>query len=260
MDSKVRLRLCLAYDGNPFYGWQKQPNQPATVQGQLETALSKIYNQPIAVVGSGRTDRGVHALNQWAHFDLPSTAQPDNLHYKLQRMSSDAIQIKDIQFAPTDFHAQISAVSKCYLYKIQVAPSTTPFFRHFSWQRKAPLSLNYLQEASKSLLGSHDFTSFQSQGTPVSSPVRKIEICRWVCKKNNVYEFQIKGNGFLKQMVRNIVGSLILAHDNGQPPSQIQSILNERNRQSAAAPAPAQGLFLSSVQYPQNLDNKCRKL
>lgn len=262
MDSKdlQRYRLRLSYDGTDFYGWQKQPNVEPTIQGLLEGKLSQIYNQKIAVVGSGRTDRGVHALNQWAHFDLPPSADASNLRYKLQRMTPDSLSIKSVESCPDDFHAQISAVTKCYFYRIRVAPIPTPIGRNFSWQRTLPLDEALLEDHARVLLGEHDFSSFQSKGTPVSTPVRRILISRWVQRTPGILEFQIQGNGFLKQMVRNIVGTMISLHDRKATPEVLKELILKKNRQVTAAPAPALGLFLSSVQYPKDLDNKCRKL
>lgn len=256
----VRIKACLSYDGTDFFGWQRQPNTNQTIQGLLEAKLSQIYNQKIAVVGSGRTDKGVHALNQWAHFDLPTNQDHSNLQYKLQRMTPETLSVKQLFIAPQEFHAQISAVSKCYFYRIQTQKRANPFLNRFSWGLCKPLDLQYLQEMAYILMGEHDFTSFQSTGTPVSTPIRKILMSRWVQKKNGIMEFQIQGNGFLKQMVRNIIGTLVKMHHQQLPPQALLELISQKNRQLAAAPAPAAGLFLSSVQYPENLDNKCRKL
>lgn len=256
----VRLRARLSYDGTDFLGWQRQPNSKNTVQGILEEKLTKIYNQKIAVVGSGRTDKGVHALNQWAHFDLPKNRDHSNLHYKLQRMTPESITIKQIEEASQDFHAQISAVSKCYFYRIQSGDHPNPFGRRFSWQRKTPLDMNYLQHLAKIICGEHDFSSFQSTGTPVSSTTRQVLISRWVIKNHGIFEYQIQGTGFLKQMVRNIVGTMVKMHDEKRPTDELSELILKKNRQLAPGPAPACGLFLSSVQYPSELDNKCRKL
>lgn len=258
--NKVRIRIKLAYDGTDFYGWQRQPNVEPTIQGLLEKNLSQIFNQNIAVVGSGRTDRGVHALAQWAHFDLPADSDYSQLQYKLQRMTPESVSIKLAEVAPAEFHAQISAESKCYFYRLQVADTPNPFLERYSWQRKKPIDFNKLNDLSAVILGSHDFTSFQSQGTPVSTPVREIFVSRWVKKSQGIYDFQIQGSGFLKQMVRNLVGTMVKTHDQGGSAQQMADILEKRDRALASAPAPAQGLYLSSVQYPKNLDNKCRKL
>jgi tRNA pseudouridine38-40 synthase len=255
-----RIRICLSYDGTSFWGWQKQPNAPMTIQGILEDRLAKIYNRKIAVIGSGRTDRGVHALNQWAHFDLPNDADIKKLEYKLQRMTPDELAIKGLWLTDSSYHAQISALSKCYFYRIDNHVHLNPFQKRYSWPIQRPLNLNYLQEISSYILGEHDFSSFQSKGTIVSSPIREIFISRWIQKKNGILEYQIKGNGFLKQMVRNIVGTFVKMHDLKTTPKEIIKLISHKNRRLAAAPAPASGLFLSSVQYPKSLDNKCRKL
>ncbi len=256
----LRVRMCLSYDGTDFFGWQKQTGQNPTVQGILEAGLSRIYNQPIAVIGSGRTDRGVHALNQWAHFDLPKNRDHSQLAHRLRKITPASIGIKFLETAPGKFHAQISAISKCYSYRIQVSKISNPFSRHWCWQRQQTLNLSYLQKASQLLLGKHDFESFRSRGTRLHNTLRELHISRWVQRKSNLFEYQIKGTGFLKQMVRNIVGTLITHQDQGSPPSAILEVLKHRDRKRAAAPAPAQGLFLNSVQYPLELDSQCRKL
>ena len=261
MDSKsTRLRLLISYDGTDFFGWQKQPNTPETIQGLLEHSLSQIYNQKVAVVGSGRTDRGVHALNQWAHVDIIGAKDLENLAYKLNRMTPESVYIKSVFIAPVDFHAQISAVSKCYKFRLLPGKNKNPFQERFLWQPGRPVDMKYLQQLAPVFLGEHDFSSFQSQGTPVSTPVRKILKSRWVAKDSGVWEYQIQGTGFLKQMVRNMVGTMLKLEQLQAPTEKLQKVLEARNRAVAAAPAPPQGLFLSSVQYPQSLDNKCRKL
>lgn len=261
MDSdKQRLRLLLCYDGTDFYGWQKQPNLEHTLQGLLEKQLSKIFNQDVAVVGSGRTDRGVHALNQWAHCDISNPKDLSNLAYKLNRMTPDSLHIKAIQAAPNDFHAQISAVSKSYKYRLIPGKMKNPFQDRFAWQPGRDLNLQYLQKLAPLFLGEHDFSSFQSQGTPVRSPVRKVLKSRWVTKPSGVWEYQVQGTGFLKQMVRNMVGTMVKLEQYQEDTSKLTQILQSQDRQQAAAPAPPQGLYLSSVQYPLSLDNKCRNL
>ena len=256
----MRVRICLAYDGTDFFGWQKQSGKTPTIQGVLEETLSKIYNQPIAVVGSGRTDRGVHAFKQWAHFDLPEDRNHQNLTYKLQRMTHRSISLRSMESAPKEFHARASAVSKCYSYRIEVSKKPNPFLRRWSWSVHKPLSFDYLQSASEFLLGTHDFESFRSRGTEVHRTLRKIFISRWVQRKSGLFEYQIMGNGFLKQMIRNIVGTLVSHYNQNKPPSAILEVLNRRDRTKAGPPAPPQGLFLTSVQYPGELDKQCRKL
>jgi tRNA pseudouridine38-40 synthase len=258
--NKQRLRMLIAYDGTDFFGWQKQPHSEPTVQGLLENKLSQIFNRELSVVGSGRTDRGVHALNQWAHFDLLQGESPENLQYKLNRMTPESLVIKRIEQAPEDFHAQISAATKCYKYRLLPGKIRNPFQERYTWALGRTPSLESLQKMALIFEGEHDFTSFQSQGTPVSSPVRKILVSRWVAKGSGVWEYQVRGTGFLKQMVRNMVGTMIKLEQFQDASAQIRKVLESRDRKLSAAPAPPQGLFLSSVQYPEILDNKCRKL
>ncbi|MCB0376902.1 MAG: tRNA pseudouridine(38-40) synthase TruA [Bdellovibrionales bacterium] len=261
MASKLqRVRFCLCYDGTDFFGWQKQPKHSHTVQGVLEERLSKIFDQEVKVVGSGRTDRGVHAINQWAHADLPNDKRLKNLHYSLNRLTPASISIKKVELAPSDFHAQISAVEKRYVYRMFCRERANPFLLRYSWHFRDELNLKFLQEASELLLGEHDFSSFQSQGTTVSSTRRRLNLCRWVPRDSGFVDFHIRGNGFLKQMVRNIVGTLMWYHEKGLPPQAISQLLRAEDRSEAGPPAPPQGLFLASVRYPQSLDIKCRKL
>jgi tRNA pseudouridine38-40 synthase len=257
---KVRIRLCLAYDGTAFFGWQKQPNTPETLQGVLESCLSMIFNQSVSVVGSGRTDRGVHALKQWAHFDLVDPVNLFNLQYRLNRMTPESVLIKKVEEAPADFHAQISAFAKCYKYRLIPGSNKSPFRGRYAWMPHKAISLESLQKMAPLFLGEHDFSSFQSQGTPVRTPVRQILISRWIAKEYGVLEYQVQGSGFLKQMVRNMVGTMVKLLEFQESTTKLKEILEARDRTLAASPAPPQGLFLSSVQYPQSLDNKCRKL
>ena len=261
-DSKQRIRICLAYDGTGFWGWQKQPNHEGTIQGVLEKTLSKLTNQEISVVGSGRTDRGVHALRQWAHFDLPDDHNLDlsNLRYTLNRMTPESLWIKNIELAPAEFHAQISCETKCYKYRLLSSQEKSPFCEPHAWVLGRDVDLGLLQAYANEIVGSHDFTSFQSQGTPVSTPVREILKSRWKVRQGGLIVYQIQGTGFLKQMVRNLVGTMIKLEQFQAPVEEFKKVLQGRNRSLAAAPAPPQGLFLTSVQYPEDLDNKCRKL
>ncbi len=259
-ETKLRYRICISYDGTDFLGWQKQPQSEMTVQGQIEKVFEKLFGQQIPLVGSGRTDRGVHALNQWAHFDLPEKTPVDQLQYKLQRMTPDSIAIKSFEQASPEFHAQISAEKKTYKYLISLSQPPNPFFLRYSWNIQNPIDFNNLQEMATLFLGEHDFSSFQSQGTPVRTPVRKIFKSYWRKTPSGLLEYRVQGSGFLKQMVRNMVGTMLKIEQNQGSREHLKEILNARDRSLAASPAPSQGLFLCSVQYPKTLDNKCRKL
>lgn len=240
-------------------GWQKQPTTEQTVQGQIEKVLSKICNEPIRVIGSGRTDRGAHALCQWAHADVPANAPFDSLTYKMNRLLPQTIRVQSCEFTPEDFHAQRSALAKKYLYRIDNQAIRNPFTAQLSHHVPQPLDTELLNALSAPLIGEMDFVSFQSKGTEVETTVRRIYKASWA-RRGSIVTLEVIGNGFLKQMVRNIVGTLLRAHQQGQEANEIVKILQSCDRRSAAAPAPAHGLYLKWVKYPPILDNKCRKL
>ena len=175
-------------------------------------------------------------------------------------MTPESVLIKSVEEAPSDFHAQISALTKCYKYRLIPEAPKSPFRERYAWRTGRPISLESLQSMAEIFRGEHDFSSFQSQGTPVKTPVRKILVSRWVTRDSGILEYRVQGTGFLKQMVRNMVGTMVKIQENQAPSEDLKEILSSRDRKRAAAPAPPQGLFLSSVQYPQSLDNKCRKL
>jgi len=187
-----RLRTCLSYDGTGYFGWQKQKGQQPTIQGVLEKSLSKIAGEPIRVVGSGRTDRGVHALRQWAHFDLPENRALKNIAYRLQRMTPDDLRIKTVQWAPKDFHAQISAERKTYLYRIYPQKAPIPFLRNYCWFKGHHDQIDTFRSFTDKLLGKHDFSSFQSTGTDVRSPIREIFQAQWRITKGGFIELHIQ--------------------------------------------------------------------
>jgi tRNA pseudouridine38-40 synthase len=255
-----KFRLLIAYDGTDSKGWQRQPNESSTVQGTLEKILTQVLDEPIRVVGSGRTDAGVHALGQVAHFSTSKSLESFDLRRSLNRMLPPTIHVRGLWQAPEEFHAQRSAEKKTYLYKIFNAPEPNPFLRRTWHHVHYPLDLQWFRAASQFLEGKHDFISMQSAGTEVLSTVREIFEVKWEEPKSGRITFSITGSGFLKQMVRNIVGTLLFLHRNSEVPEKIKEIMDCRDRRLAAAPAPACGLYLERVIYPQNLDNRCRRL
>lgn len=244
----MRIRLDLQYKGSSFGGWQKQKAKGLpTIQGLLEQLFSKIYNQPIRVLGSGRTDAGTHARHQVAHCDVPHL--PKNLEYKLNRLLPSEISILRVQKAPNDFHALASAQAKTYIYRIWNSKTPNPFLADTSYWAPQKLDLDRLNSFAQVFLGTHDFKSFQTKGTPVPDTTRTLSLSRWREKKPNLLEYQICGDGFLKQMVRNIVGLQLYAHRKGLSPKDLQMILEAKNRQAAKDTAPSHGLILWKVHY-----------
>lgn len=255
----MRYRLQISYDGGSFNGWQKQQFGPPTVQGTLETIISCILQKPTRVVGSGRTDTGVHALAQVAHFDCDKELTPSFLR-SLNAMAPDGLVVASVWRAPDDFHAMLSAIGKTYIYRVWNGPQPSVFRRRTSHWVSQKLDLEKLNGLSEALVGEIDFKSFQSRGTPVKTTVRHVSEAHWRPIRPNLLEFRISGEGFLKQMVRNIVGTLLYLERKNQGPEELRSILSANDRQAAKATAPPQGLFLLQVKYPPSLDNQCRKI
>lgn len=254
-----RVRLDLSFDGALFMGWQKQLNGTYTVQGVLEEKLSQIFKEEIHVVGSGRTDRGVHALHLVAHFDCSSDPKRINLRMALQAACPRFITIKEVYVAPKEFHAQRSALEKTYKYLIRNAKTPSSQLWNKCVWIKRPLDLDYLNKVTECLVGEHDFKSFQNTGTDLKTTVREIYEAKWVLRKPGWVEFYIRGNGFLKQMVRNIVGTALALEKAGQPIEKMKEILEAKDRRVALKTADPEALYLVEVKYPQNLDNKCLK-
>lgn len=255
-----RILINLSYDGREFYGWQKQPKLEPTIQGELEKQLSKIFHDhPIRIIGSGRTDRGAHAISQWAHADVPMDPTNLKIKHRLNRMTPDTLRINAVYLAPKNFHAQRSSLRKKYIYRIYSRNLPSPFLLHHAHHIDRPMNLELLNKISTHLVGRQDFASFQNSGTDVETSVREVFKAYWT-QKGDFYTFHIIGDGFLRQMVRNIVGTLLWCsfQENGE--EAFVNIIKALNRRVAKESAPAHALFLKWVKYPRELDNKCRKL
>lgn len=254
-----RTRLHISYDGTDFMGWQRQTRHPS-IQGSLEAALSKIYGKPIHVLGASRTDSGVHARRQVAHFDAPRDPSRFDLRYSIQCLTPETIVVKEVFLAPSDFHAIALVTDKIYKFRILNRRVPSALRHRFTYWVRAPLDLDFLNEASQFLVGKQDFKSFQTSGTPVQTTVRHVMEASWARIDEDTLEFTIRGDGFLKQMVRNIVGTLVDLNQNQGRPERIREILDLQDRRKAGPTAPPEGLFLYQVNYPESVDNKCRKI
>lgn len=259
-----RIKFTVAYDGTDFCGWQRQNRgERPSISQTIQSGLEKIFGHPVSLFASGRTDAGVHALNQVCHFD---TIWPEerlkglDLRRAMRSKLPPTISIKKVWLAPEDFHSTLSPEGKTYRYLIHNASQQSVFLRRNMHWVQAPLNLEYLNECSKILLGKQDFKSFQSVGTEVAHTVRRIDQAQWSWRRPGIAQFSITGSGFLKQMVRNIVGTQLLLERKGLPAEKMREIIQAQDRQAAGPPAPPQGLFLMQVYYPTGLDNKCREL
>lgn len=259
-----RVRLVLSYDGTDYCGWQKQkahicgPKLPS-IQETVEQALQKILNQSLAVSASGRTDAGVHAVYQVTHFDTTRTL-PRDLCWALKSQLPASISAKYAWIAPSDFHSTLSARWKTYRYYIWNDDRPTALLARYSWWIRKKLDIELLQALTQPILGTHDFASFQSKGTPVRHTVRTIYRAEWKKINQRLLLFEVTGSGFLKQMVRNMVGTVVDGSLKGQTPQDIQRIMATCDRTQAGPTCPPQGLFLYRVGYPKKLDRLCVKI
>lgn len=256
-----KIKVKISYDGTDFKGWQKQNSGVRTVQGCLEEALSKMLNEPVITIGSGRTDSGVHAREQFFHFSTLKNLENYKWVYALNSLTPKDIAIHGAWKAPQEFHALASCERKIYKYFIFNSPTPNAFRARYSyWAPHHRLDLKLLNNYSQTLLGTHDFKSFQTQGTEVKSTQRHIYRAEWRQIRPCWLEFTIEGNGFLKQMVRNIIGSQLDLERQRLPTQEFSRILKACRREQALGTASPEGLYLYRVQYPHFLDKKCLKI
>lgn len=245
-----RVRLVVAYDGTDFHGWQLQAGD-RTVQGELESAVARIVGSHVRIHGSGRTDSGVHATGQVCHFDVPESRAHIPWDKALGCMVGRDIAIVRHDIVAADFHSRFDAVSKVYEYTLwHERAFVLPLRRRQVWAC-GPLDMDAIHTAADILTGKHDFSAFQNVGTPVQDTVRTlapVEILSGITPYETIWRF--RADGFLKQMVRNLMGCLVEAGRGKLSPQTVRSILNGRDRAAAPATAPPQGLSLVRVLYP----------
>lgn len=247
------IRLILAYDGTDFCGWQRQPDAP-TIQACLEGALHKLTGAPTPVCGSGRTDAGVHAAHQVANFQTASPIPCANFVKALNDLLPPTVRIKGADDVPTTFHARFDVRRKTYRYRILMTPVCSPLLWRFVYHYPYYLDRRRMAQAAGLLVGEHDFTSFAAadgqEDKDSNSRVRVIFRSRFLWRpRSSLLVYEVTGNGFLRYMVRNIVGTLIEVGRGKLAPSDIPSILAARDRTQAGPTAPAQGLCLMNVEY-----------
>ncbi len=249
-DGMTRFLAVLEYDGAPYHGWQLQKDIP-TIQGTLENALQEILNTPTRVHGAGRTDAGVHAVGQVAHFDAQWNHAPASLQRACNALLPRSIAVVDLVCAPESFHARHSAREKTYQYLIRNTSDRSPLLDRFTWHVKPALTVERLQAASRPLVGTHDFASFGAATGGTPSTERTVLHVAWcVHQASGCLSFTIRGTGFLRYMVRSLVGTLVLAGLGKLDPAHMTHILAARDRSQAGPTAPPQGLFLRHVHYP----------
>ena len=242
------VRLTIAYDGTEYVGWQRQDTGPS-IQGCLEEALSRIEGRAVTLHGAGRTDAGVHALGQVASARLHTPLADTRLARALNAHLPETIRVVHLATVADDFHARFSARGKTYEYRIWNGPVLPPFLRLYTWHRSFPLDVALMQQAADATLGAHDFAAFRNAQSVNHSTVREIGRAAWRRGDGDLLVFEIAGNGFLRYMVRSLVGTLVEIGWRRRPPEDIARLLIQPDRSAAGRTAPPRGLFLMKVEY-----------
>ena len=247
-EGKRRFKLIVEYDGTAYCGWQRQINGPS-VQQELEEALHRLTHGPVTVIGSSRTDAGVHALGLCAHFDSDTRIPADKLAFALNTMIPPDIRIRESSAAPRDFHARFSACGKVYTYTFYNARHANAVGRQYSAHVPLPLDEVRMHEEAQALLGTHDFVAFAASGSVVKSTVRTIYRAK-VARSGDTVTLTVLGNGFLYNMVRIIAGTLMEVGTGKRERGAMARAIATGDRLSLGQTAPAQGLTLCCVLYP----------
>ena len=242
------IRLLIAYDGTQYQGWQRQKKCP-TIQGAIEDILKKILQRPVSVFGAGRTDSGVHAWGQVASFKTTSKMPAATIETALRALLPKDILIRQVGEVEATFHARFSSKSKIYDYFICCHPRIPPFFRHYVWSLRESVDLNLIRTGLTLLTGEQDFSSFQTHGSEVLHPVRTLYQANLLPVPWGGFKLRFKANGFLRHMVRNMVGNLIRVGLKRISLRELEEIIRAKDRSCAGEMAPPQGLFLRKVLY-----------
>jgi tRNA pseudouridine38-40 synthase len=243
------FRLTLEYDGAGFQGWQAQPAGQRTVQATLEQALARVTGQRVRVMGSGRTDAGVHAEGQVASVRVESRLPPERLRLALNGVLPADLAVVALEPAPEGFDARRDARSKLYRYALWNGPTRSPLREARTLCLQRPLDVAAMREAAVALVGTHDFRSFQAAGGSVTTSIRTLSSLEIVGEAGGAIDLLFEGSGFLRQMVRNLVGTLIEVGSGQRPAGELPAVLAARDRARAGPTAPARALTLVRVRY-----------
>ena len=248
------IKLIIEYDGTDYHGWQIQPNV-STIQEEIESVLKKITERSEEtsprLIGSGRTDAGVHALRQTANFHTESKMTPIEFKRALNSLLPKDIVIVDADEVSEEFNARFSAISRIYRYTILNRSCPSAFYRNYAYFYPKELNLKKLQASCDILLGKHDFSSFQKSGSDRVNPECTIYNASWR-REGNFVHFRIEADSFLRGMVRAIVGTCLMLKDKEEPAEEMGKIINARNRSTAGPSVPPQGLYLIEVKFFHN--------
>ena len=243
------IALVLSYDGRNYHGWQSQTNA-VSIQDTLTAATSSLFNENVKITGCGRTDSGVHAKYYVATTRTTSAIPTKKIPFALNSILPSDIAVKNAIEVEDDFHPVHSCIEKEYTYYIYTNQLRDPFLDKTMLHYRHPIDIYKMRTASAYFIGTHDFSSMRSLGTPVKSTVRTIYKCD-ITKNSNIISIAISANGFLYNMARTIVGTLLDVASGKTPPNDIKSILSNGDRALAGATAPAHALFMTKVIYPE---------
>ena len=244
-----RYFITFSYNGTAYHGWQIQPNG-ITVQERLQQALATLLRQPVEVVGSGRTDAGVHATMMVAHFDAPPlTDTPAQLAYRLNHLLPADIAVQRIEPVSSDMHARFSAISRTYHYYLHTEKN--PFLANRSWECHYPLDFDAMNEAAQWLLTQQDFAAFCKAGADVKTTLCQLSHAQWHQLSPTEWRFEITANRFLRNMVRAVVGTLVEVGRQRLTLQQFQQVVASHSRSQAGESMPAHALFLVDISYPE---------
>lgn len=247
----MRYKITVEYDGNNLLGWQKQLDGPSAQQF-LETAATGICGQDVEIVGAGRTDAGVHALAQVAHFDMEKSMDGFHLREALNahlRNLEAPVTVLKAESADEDFHARFSAVGRGYIYRILNRRAPTALDKNRVWWVPVPLDIEKMRQGAAYLLGHHDFSSFRAAACQALSPLKTLDKLD-ISTRGEEIIFTVEAKSFLHHQVRNFVGTLKMVGDGHWQPEDIKRILEAKDRRLAGCTAPAHGLYLNKVVYP----------
>jgi tRNA pseudouridine38-40 synthase len=243
------IKIIIKYLGKNYHGWQKQFGEK-TIQGEIEKAAEKVFKQKIDLIGSGRTDAGVHALGQTANFKIKNNIPEEKVLYALNSNLPKDIRVVDSREVDMEFHSRYNAIGKTYQYNIYNSRIIDPFRKDTSYFIPYKLDIDKIFRSKDYFIGEHDFQAFMAAGSSVQSTVRKIFKVN-MTSKDNLISFNITGNGFLYNMVRIIIGTLIDVGRGKIEENTIENIILSRDRKFAGHTAKAEGLFLKKVYYNQ---------
>ena len=241
------IKITIEYDGKDFNGWQKQPEM-LNIQGEIERAIEIITKEKVNLIGSGRTDAGVNALNQIANFKIENDIPIEKIPYALNSQLKKSIRVKKAEVVDDRFNSRYNAKKKTYIYTINNSEQGTAIYRYMQYHYPIKLDENKMNEAAKYFIGEHDFKAFKASGTSSKSSVRTIYEAK-VVREGELIKIILTGNGFLYNMVRIIAGTLVEVGEGKINPEDVKNIIDSRDRKNAGRTLPPTGLCLYNVEY-----------